>query len=60
MAEAKKPVELDSVNRAWVRVCIDNQIKMLMRARTKELVGGEVYVIRTKEIALLTALKELF
>lgn len=58
MAEATKKFDFDAVDRQWLRIACDNQIKMLMRARTKEVVGGEVHAMRGREIDQLNKLKE--
>lgn len=55
-AEVKKSLEFDALERSWIRIAIQNQIKMIGRARTKELVGGDVWILRGKEMETLQAI----
>lgn len=60
MAQAndKKSFEFDAAERAWLRIALKNQMQVLSRARTREVVGGEVHALRGKELAALSALAE--
>lgn len=58
MAEPKKSVELDVVERNWLRKSVETQRQVLIRSRGREEVGSEVYGFRSKEIAALDALLE--
>lgn len=58
MADTKVKYEFDAAERAWLRISIQNQIKMLQRARTKEVVGGDVHALRGREIDALNILAQ--
>lgn len=58
MAEALRKFEFDAAERAWIRIALKNQIQVLTRSRTKEVVGGEVHALRGRELAALNALAE--
>lgn len=58
MAAEKKGYDFDANERAWLRIALKNQIQVLTRARTREVVGGEVHALRGREIAALNALAE--
>lgn len=59
MAEAKSDVvavSLSGLERVWIKQSIGSQIKMLLRSRQKEIAGGEVWVLRGKEIDVLNSI----
>lgn len=64
MAEIKtgsmKSFEFDATERAWIKQSLMNQSKMLLRARSKEIVGGEIWTLRGREIESLNALAVRF
>jgi hypothetical protein len=43
-------VELAPLDRAWIVQSLKNQAIMLGRSRNKEITGGEVWILRGKEI----------
>lgn len=49
-------LKLDALERAWVKKSIDLQLQALKRSRGNEIVGSEIYVLRTKELDALAAL----
>lgn len=57
MADLKSvSIEVTVVERQWLSVCITNQIQALTRGRNKEMVGGDIWILRGKEIDALRAL----
>lgn len=55
-----KTVTVTALDRAWIMQSLDNQAKMLARSRQKEISGGEVWVLRGKEIDTLQAVRAKF
>lgn len=51
-------LQLEGLERAWVRRALEVLRGTLIRSRGKELAGSEVYEMRTREIAQLNALLE--
>lgn len=49
-------LELNAVERAWIKQSLATQVKVLTRARSREMVGSEIYSLREKEIAQVSAL----
>lgn len=49
-------VQLEGLERAWVARSIEVLRGTLVRSRAKEMVGSEIYELRTKEINALVAL----
>jgi len=62
MAEAntKKSYDLDVLERGWIKQALMNQSKMLQRSRTREIVGGEIWSLRGKEIEVVNTLAQRF
>jgi len=64
MATASEPFKvtlgLTSMEVMWLHQCIEFQIRMLIRSRGKEVTGGEMYALRSKEIESLRALSQRF
>lgn len=60
MAEQMKGMELSQLERGWIKQALVSQSKMLMRSRTKEIVGGEIWVLRGKEIEIVNTLAQRF
>lgn len=46
-----------ALEKAWLLKCIDLQHRALIRSQNAELAGGEIWVLRGKEIATLNALQ---
>lgn len=55
-----KKFELDSISRSWVHQSLTTQRNVLLRSRNKEVTGGEIWVLRGKEIEALNALIAIF
>lgn len=55
MAEVKK-MEFSLIEQLWLKKSVDLQRAALQRARLKELVGSDIYGLRTKELEALQAL----
>lgn len=53
MAEALKDVKLSQIELLWLKKCVDLQRAALTRSRGKEIVGSEIYGLRTKELEAL-------
>lgn len=51
MAEAVK--QEDILRKAWIKKALELQKMALIRARQKEMVGSEIYALRTKEIQMV-------
>ena len=61
MAEVTKvKFEFDAIERGWIKQSLGNQVKMLLRSRQKEIVGGEIWSLRGKEIEFLNGLISKF
>lgn len=59
-SEVKKSFEFDAQERGWIKQALLNQSKMLMRSRTKEIAGGEIWHLRGKEIDIVNTLAGKF
>lgn len=53
-------VELSPLERGWLKQCIGTQAAALRRSRQKEISGGEIWVLRGKELETLAALSGKF
>lgn len=60
MAVDAKSYSIELLEKLWIQKALELQIRSIMRARGTEIAGSEIYVLRTKEIDLLTRLKEKF
>lgn len=58
--KSKMSFEFESIERAWIKQALLNQSKMLVRNRTKEIAGGEVWTLRGKEIEIVNAIAARF
>lgn len=58
MAAEGKSFRDDPLAKLWVQRSLEFQRAALIRSRTKEVPGGEIYVLRSKEINYLTSLIE--
>lgn len=58
--DVAETVSVSLLDRAWIRKSLELQRNSLVRARTKEMVGSEVYVLRGREIEALGALINRF
>lgn len=57
MAEAAKEVVVkDAMDRGWIKKALESQRAMLIRSRTKEMTGSEVWHLRGREIEQLNLL----
>lgn len=61
MADARKDdnvfhIEVGMLQRQWLRKCVELQKQALHRARGKEILGSEMYAIRSRELAELDAI----
>ena len=59
---AQKDLQMDdsqkqkSLDRQWIKKSLESQRAMLVRSRSKELAGSEIYALRGAEIATLDRL----
>lgn len=60
LVPGEKQVTVSALDRAWIVQSLDNQAKMLNRSRTKEIHGGEIWVLRGKEIDTINAVRTKF
>ena len=61
MAEAPKSgIALDPFEKQYVRIALQLQTKALLRSRSKEVVGSDIYNLRTKEIEMYSSLQRRF
>lgn len=60
MADAPKKLEFYLLESLWIKKALENQRQALIRSRTKEVAGSEVYTLRGKEIESLTQLIQKF
>lgn len=57
MAEPKvDSYPLTPIERQWVVVALTTQRSVLVRSRNKEMTGGDIWLLRGKEIDALSAL----
>lgn len=54
------PVELDSVERAYVRRAVELLTQSVGRANQKEVPGSEIHGARVREISMLEELRKKF
>lgn len=55
-----KKFDLDATQRMWVLSSLTTQRNVLLRSRNKEVTGGEIWVLRGKEIEALNGLIVIF
>lgn len=48
---------LSQLELLWIRHSLDVMAKQIMRSRSKEVVGGEVWTARTNELVQVTSLR---
>jgi len=60
MAQAVFNVSLDVVEKAWIGKALVVLRQTLIRSRSKEIVGTEIYTLRGKEIESLNVLVQKF
>lgn len=60
MAEVKKAMEFESMERQWMRKALETQRQALVRSCSKEFQGSEIYELRQKEIRAVDALLARF
>lgn len=56
----EKTLTVTALDRAWIVQALDNQAKMLTRSRAKEISGGEIWMLRGKEIDTIAAVRQKF
>lgn len=56
LKEGEKRYVFGVESRNWLRKAIETQRAALVRSRTKELAGSEIYQLRTREIDALNSL----
>lgn len=60
MLDGAGSVALGPVDRAWVRRALEALRAQLVRARTKEMAGSEIYELRTREVNAVSSLLRYF
>lgn len=58
--EDDKLIALSPIERGWIKQALLAQARVLTRARTKEIAGGEVWTIRGREIETVNAIAVKF
>lgn len=48
--------QLEPLEKAWLRKAVETQRNVLVRSRTKEMVGSDIWNLRGKEIEQLNVL----
>lgn len=48
--------ELTAIEKQWIKKSLETMRNVLMRSRGKEVVGGEIWVLRGKEVDALNVL----
>lgn len=56
MAEQMKDLKVTLVQAQWLKKACETQRHALVRSRGKEMVGSEIYALRTREIDALNEL----
>lgn len=56
MSEAIRKFEFSIIDVQWLRKSLEFQRAGLVRSRSKETVGSEIYVLRSREIEAVNAL----
>lgn len=55
-----KSFDLSVLERGWIKQSLETQKKVLLRSRSKEITGGEIWALRGKEIDVLTIIISKF
>lgn len=51
-----KPIDLEIMERAWIKKALEDKVKALSRNRANEIPGTEIYDLRTREIQYVNTL----
>lgn len=60
VSDVAKAPELSVVERAYVKRALDVLKGTLIRSRSKEMVGSDIFALRTKEIDTISGIMEKF